>query len=467
MVNRKIILDAYKKGPEAVISLFEETFSKLERRIQELENVSKKNSQNSHKPPSTDGLCKPVTKSLRKPSNRQTGGQLGHKGHTLHLTTAPDHTITYSPTHCTCCNTSLNHESVKGYRIRQIYDLPPIQIEVTEHKVEQKECPHCHSIQEVPFPHTVSRPVQYGPNIKKLIPYLTHYQCISLQRTKEFFQDCFGYSISEGTLVNHTKAFASQLQPFIQEAKEKILQSSVVHFDETGMRVEGKTQWLHTASTPEVTLQHIHEKRGKEAMDAGEILPSFSGIAMHDGWKPYDVYTDCRHVLCNAHLLRDLQGIIDSTGQKWAQQMQKFLTQALALKKQYKGILPEVERKNLVTIYQSILKEQQVSSSEPKKKGKQTPTQNLWNRFFKYDDRILAFLEHPDIPFDNNQAERDIRMTKVKQKVSGTFRSKKGAEFFCQIRSFMSTMKKQKQSVLQAIGQIIETGTVPWNSATS
>ena len=130
--------------------------------------------------------------------------------------------------------------------------------------MEQKECPHCHSIQESQFPSTVPRSVQYGPNIKRLIPYLTHYQCISLQRTKEFFQDCFGYSISEGTLVNHTKAFASQLQPFVQEAKKKILQSSVVHFDETGMRVEGKTHWLHTASTPEVTLQHIHEKRGKK-----------------------------------------------------------------------------------------------------------------------------------------------------------------------------------------------------------
>ncbi|MHB0803587.1 IS66 family transposase, partial [Bacillus thuringiensis] len=326
---------------------------------------------------------------------------MGHKGHTLHLTTTPDHTITNSPTHCTCCNTSLHHEPVKGYRIRQVYDLPPIQIEVTEHKVEQKECPHCHSIQESQFPSTVSRPVQYGPHIKRLIPYLTHYQCLSLKRTKEFFQDCFGYSISEGTLVNHTQAFASQLQPFLQEVKEKILQSSVVHFDETGMRVEKKTQWLHTASTPEVTLQHIHEKRGKEAMDAGEILPSFSGIAMHDGWKPYDVFTDCRHVLCNAHLLRDLQGIIDSTGQKWAKHMQEFLTQALHLKKQYKGILSEVEQETLITIYHSILKEKPVLSAEQKKKRKQTPAQNLWNRFDKYDDRILAFLEHPDIPFDN------------------------------------------------------------------
>ncbi|MGG0324973.1 DUF6444 domain-containing protein, partial [Bacillus mycoides] len=148
MVDRKIILDAYKKGPEAVISLFEETFSKLEKRIQELERASKKNSTNSHKPPSTDGLRKPITKSLRKSSQRSTGGQLGHKGHTLHLTMTPDHTITYSPTHCTCCNTSLHHEPVTGYRIRQVYDLPPIQIEVTEHQVAQKECPHCHSIQE-------------------------------------------------------------------------------------------------------------------------------------------------------------------------------------------------------------------------------------------------------------------------------------------------------------------------------
>ncbi|MDA2639008.1 IS66 family transposase [Bacillus cereus] len=352
----------------------------------------------------------------------------------------PDHTITYSPTHCTWCNTSLHHEPVTGYRIRQVYDLPPIQIEVTEHQVAQKECPHCHSTQESQFPSTVSRPVQYGPHMKRLIPYLTHYQCLSLKRTKEFFQDCFGHSISEGTLVNHTNSFSAQLQPFLQEVKDKILLSPVVHFDETGMRVENKTQWLHTASTPEVTLQHIHQKRGKEAMDAGEILPSFSGIAMHDDWKAYNSYTECRHVLCNAHLLRDLQGIIDSTGQKWAQQMQKFLTQALTLKKQYKGSLP---------------------------KAKQTPAQNLWNRFVKYADRILAFLEHPDIPFDNNQAERDIRMTKVKQKVSGAFRSKKGAESFCQIRSFISTMKKQKQSVLRVIGQVIEIGTIPWNRTTS
>ncbi|WP_439952448.1 IS66 family transposase, partial [Bacillus cereus] len=342
---------------EAVISLFEETFSNLEKRIQELEHASKKNSTNSHKPPSTDGLRKPITKSLRKSSQRKTGGQLGHKGHTLHLTTTPDHMITYSPTHCTCCNTSLNHEPVKRYRIRQVYDLPPIQIEVTEHKVEQKECPHCHSIQKSQFPATVSHPVQYGPNIKRLIPYLMHYQCLSLKRTKEFFQDCFGHSISEGTLVNHTNSFSAQLQPFLQEIKDKILQSPVVHFDETGMRVENKTQWLHTASTPEVTLQHIHQKRGKEAMDAGEILPSFSGIAMHDGWKSYDAYTDCRHVLCNAHLLRDLQGVIDSTGEKWAQQMQEFLTQALTLKKQYKGLLPKAEQENLFTAYQSILKE--------------------------------------------------------------------------------------------------------------
>ncbi|WP_429690955.1 IS66 family transposase [Bacillus mycoides] len=449
VLKKQEILAIYQKGPQAICDFvhhLENQIQDLKGRIEKLENHSKKNSTNSHKPPSTDGLCKPVTKSLRKPSHRPICGQLGHKGHTLCLATNPNHTITHSLTYCTCCHASLNHEPVKGYRIRQVYDLPPIQIEVTEQKVEQKECPHCHSIQEAQFPSTVSRPVQYGPNIKRLIPYLTHYQCISLKRTKEFFQDCFGHSISEGTLVNHTHAFSSQLQSFLQDVKEKILQSSVVHFDETGMRVENKTQWLHTASTPEVTFQHIHQKRGKEAMDAGEILPSFSGIAMHDGWKSYDAYTDCRHVLCNAHLLRDLQGIIDSTGQKWAQQMQEFLTQALALKKQYKGNMPKEERKNLFTAYQFILNEAPFSSSESQKKRMQTPAQNLWNRFVKYSDRILAFLEHPNIPFDNNQAERDIRMTKVKQKVSGTFRSKKGAESFCQIRSFMSTMKKRNYS---------------------
>ena len=185
MVDRKIILDAYKKGPEAVMSLFEETFSKLEKRIQELEHAS-----------------------------------FGNKFRPY------DYVLSYA---LYLFNTSLHHEPVKGYCIRQVYDLPPIQIEVTEHKVEQKECPHCHSIQESKFPSTVSHLVQYGPNIKRLIPYLTHYQWLSLKRTKEFFQDCFGHSISEGTLVNHTNSFSAQLQPFLQEVKDKILPSPVVH----------------------------------------------------------------------------------------------------------------------------------------------------------------------------------------------------------------------------------------------
>ncbi|WP_305927808.1 IS66 family transposase [Bacillus mycoides] len=467
MIKRKIILDAYEKGPEAVISLFEETFRKLEMRIQELENRSKKNSKNSHKPPSTDGFCKPAITSLRKPSHRQTGGQLGHKGHTLRFTETPDHIVVHPLTTCSHCQTSLEQEATAGYRIRQVYDLPPIQLEVTQHEVEQKECPHCHSFQESIFPTTVSQPVQYGPRVKAFVPYLTQYQCLSYKRTRELFQDCFEHTISEGTLVNHNRAFSQQLDPFIQEAKQQILQSPVGHFDETGMRVEKKTQWLHTASTPEVTIQYVHEKRGKDAMDAGEILPSFSGIAVHDGWKPYDIYTDCRHVLCNAHLLRDLQGTLDSTKQEWAQEMKSLLQQAHQLKKHQNGTISGMERQRITSTYQDILKKgQDIQPSitlVPGRKIKHTPAQNLLNRFIKYQDRILAFLDGPHIPFDNNQAERDIRMTKVKQKVSGTFRSQSGADVFSRTRSFISTMKKQKQSVLQAMRQVLETGTVPWS----
>ena len=201
-------------------------------------------------------MCKPITKSLRKPSNRQTGGQLGHKGHTLGLTTAPDHTITHSPTHCTCCNTSLHNEPVKGYRIRQVYDLPPIQIEVTEHKVEQKECPHCHTIQESQFPSTVSRSVQYIV-YKKTDSLFNTLSVHFFATNKRILSRLFWSFYQRRNLSQSYKSFRFSTAPFVQEAKEKILQSLVVHFDETGMRVEGKTQWLHTASTPEVTLQLI------------------------------------------------------------------------------------------------------------------------------------------------------------------------------------------------------------------
>ena len=220
---------------------------------------------------------------------------------------------------------------MKGYRIRQVYDLPPIQIEVTEHKVEQKNA-HIAILSKNPSFLLLSLILYNMVEYKKTDSLFNTLSVHFFETNKRILSRLFWPFYQRRNVSQSYTSFCFSIAAFVQEAKEKILQSSVVHFDETGMRVEGKTHWLHTASTPEVTLQHIHEKRGKEAMDAGEILPTFSGIAMHDGWKPYDVFTDCRHVLCHAHLLRDLQGIIDSTGQKWAQQMQGFLTQALHLK---------------------------------------------------------------------------------------------------------------------------------------
>jgi transposase len=484
-MDRNGILAAYHQGPEAVINLFveihtkqelriheletrnkqlEETIQKLKTHIQELEANRKKNSTNSHKPPSTDGFQKPITRSLRGKTGRLTGGQPGHQGRTLQAVKQPDSIVVHQILRCTCCHTSLKKEPVIGTRKRQVFDLPATKIEVTQHEVEAKVCPHCLAFQEADFPKDVNQFVQYGSRIQALAVYLINYQMLSYSRTAAFFRDQFGQSISEGTLVNMNRTFGKRLPLLEQQLREEILQSPVVHFDETGIRTNGQLQWLHTMSTKDVTLQYVHPKRGKEAMDHIGILPAFSHIAVHDGWNSYFKYEQCRHVLCNAHLLRELQGIYDQTKEEWAQEMIELLRSAKVEKDRSNGRVDVSVLIRIEQAYERILQKgyqlhpDQIEPNPSRGRPKQHPSKNLLDRFTRDRDAILAFLTHEDIPFDNNQAERDIRMAKVKQKVSGSFRSEDGASLFSLTRSLIHTAQKQGKPIFHSIEKLIREG---------
>lgn len=434
----------------------------LEERVKELEAQVGTNSRNSSKPPSSDGLQKPNPKSQRQRSGRKPGGQSGHVGYTLEQVEEPDHLRMHEVGECEHCGASLQEIEAEAIERRQVFDLPLVRVEVTEHQAEIKECPACGKRSRGQFPVGVDHPVQYGPRLKATAVYLNQYQLIPLQRTKEVFWDVFSHGLSEGTLGNATEECFGKLAKVEDAIKAGIRQSEVAHFDETGVRVEAQTQWLHSASTPTLTHYGVHEKRGKEAMEAIGILPFFRGTAVHDHWKPY-FYYDCAHALCNAHHLRELRAVHEQYEQAWGKDMMDLLreakaavatapTQSLREQRQQRGA---IERRYDTIVAQGLLANPPPapSESEPNKRGrkKQSKPKNLLDRLRDYKKQVLAFLSDPFVPFDNNQGERDIRMTKVQQKISGSFRSKHGAQSFCRIRGYIATVRKNNLNVMQAL----------------
>ena len=456
----------YIQQLEAENKQLKETVASLQMEIQKLQATTQKNSSNSHKPPSTDCCKKPITKSLRGKTGRKPGGQIGHKGYRLVPVEAPHHIVTHPISLCSKCQSSLEQEQTVSRKKRQVFDLPSTKIEVTQYESEGKVCSNCLSFEEGQFLPHVTKSVQYGPRIQALVVYLINYQMLSYSRTAAYIRDQFGHTISEGTLVHMNRVFGERLDVFEEKVKSHLLQSRIVHFDETGIRVNRERQWLHTMSTKDINLQVVHTKRGKEAMNEIGVLPQFSGIAVHDGWASYFGYKQSKHILCNAHLLRDLQGIFEQTGEKWAENMKKLLCDAKQLKEQQEGKLSLWDLLEIEQAYEAILQDgatchpPQPEKSTSQKRSKQSPSQNLWNRFVRNKDAILGFLTHADIPFDNNEAERDIRMAKVKQKVSGTFRTEEGARIFCLTRSLIQTAQKQGKPVFHTIEQLIREGTM-------
>ncbi len=467
----KIVLLQSKSVQDLIAEIngyFEQKLSQKDARIQELENQIAKNSKNSSKPPSTDTPYnkpeKPSPKSRRKKTKRQAGGQEGHKGSNLKMVERPDYTKVHKVTTCACCGEDLSSCRVKTIRRRQVYDIPPMKLEVTEHQTETKKCA-CGHINQADFPINVSHYVQYGSRIKGFLTYLQTYQLLPYARTQELIADLFQHNLSTGTLSNTQKQGFEALETFEEQLKALLTLATVAGFDETGFRVLSKCWWLHSCSTDQHAYYQVHEKRGTQAMDAIGILPDFEGVAIHDFWKSYLQYT-CTHGLCNAHLLRELTFIKDRFKQDWAEDLAKLICEMKTTRdkavEQGKTTLTQQELTQYAEKYSTIIKEGfKVNPFTPPKKKKRgrvakTKPLNLLERMRDYKEDIIRFLFDFNIPFDNNFSERDIRMMKLKQKISGCFRSKKGAQYFARIRSYIMTARKQGVNVFDALVDIFE-----------
>jgi transposase len=461
-LTRKQLETLDKVSLITLILQMQEQLAQMARRIQVLEDQLAKNSRNSSKPPSSDGMQKrPAPKSLRGKGKRKNGGQKGHKGETLKMVSEPDHIEKHRVTRCPGCQADLSQAGIKGIEKRQVFDVPPIKLEVTEHQAEIKCCAACQTEVKATFPSAVNQPVQYGSRLQAQAVYLSNYQLLPLARVCELFGDLYGHAPSQAFVLKASHSLAEAIEPSLQAIQAQVKQADVVHCDESGMRVVGKLNWLHVAATDSLTYYAVHPKRGREALRDIGILPNLQGCAMHDGWASYFQFDHCAHALCNAHHLRELRFIFEQYEQTWAVQMFELL---LDIKKKVEATLTEqmsltseclqhYEQQYDDLLRQGFEANPAPEQPTPKKRGrkKQSPAKNLLDRLQKYRAETLAFMSDFRVPFDNNLAERAIRMMKVKQKISGTFRTRIGAEVFCNIRSYISTVRKQGGTVIQAI----------------
>jgi transposase len=478
MISRDEFQILYDQGPDAVYAVLcamQAQIGTLAERVRELEARLNKDSHNSSKPPSSDGLArrpsaaKPAPRSLRPQKGRKPGGQHGHPGRTLSQVEEPDTVLLHAPASCSACGHSLEGAAVVvvSRERRQVFDLPPMRLLVTEHQALECECPDCHVRTKASFPEAVAQPVQYGPALMGLAVYLTEYQLLPLWRTQQLLADLFGSAPCEGTLVSALGTCFETLAPVESAIKESIVQAPVAHFDETGIRVQGRLHWLHVASTPDVastpalTWYARHPKRWREAIRDLDILPRFGGVSVHDAYVSYQSEDyPCSHALCNAHLLRELTGLWETSRQTWTKQMMALLCCLKRAKEAAQAggrqSLEAALLHRFTKVYRQIVERGLRLNPRPEPSGRKGrpargPARSLLERLQTHESAVLRFAFDFQVPFDNNLAERDLRTTKVRLKISGCFRHESGADQFCRIRGYISTLRKQGKDVMGAL----------------
>jgi transposase len=423
-----------------------------------------KDSRNSSLPPSADRRKR--TRSLRERSGRKPGGQVGHPGTTLEIVELPDRLVIHSPQTCRLCGSSLAEGEVARTERRQVHDLPPQRIEVTEHQAQTKVCGQCGTHNKGEFPKGVNAPVQYGAGVKSVAAYLLGYQLLPYDRCAEAMADLFGCHVSPGTLATLLKGCAGELVGPEMLIKEGLRQATVIGADETGLRVSQRQDWVHVSSTDELTLLIHDRRRGAPAINGIDILPRFEGVVVHDGFSSYDQYERCRHAQCNAHILRELNYVIETGKAVWAREIKPLLLEIKAAadeaRESGRTKLPPRQKAEFLRRYDEAVGRAKKLYGKLQRRGRakrrgraESPIRaagrKLACRLEAKREEVLLFMHDFSIPFDNNQAERDLRMLKVRQKISGCFRTENGAEEFCRLRSYVSTMKKQGHRVMDVI----------------
>lgn len=460
-MKSELIQQIYAEGPEAVaavIAQLETEITELRARVQALEDRLAKDSHNSHLPPARD--LPPQPKSLRRPSGRTPGGQPGHAGTTLAWNAQPDREIVHQPTICAGCGAILDAASVVGDRRRQVVDLPPVRLATTEHVAVQRCCAACGHVTQAAFPREARGPISYGPRIRGLAVYLNISQLLPYARIQELLGDLFGSSFAAGTLAQAVADCAAILEGTETAIQRTLQQVDVLHVDETGLRVDGGSSWLHVACTDRLTHYSVQRKRGKAGMEAAGVLPGFTGVAVHDGYHPYGTFP-CAHALCNVHHLRELTFVAEQYQQAWADELKDLLQElqrTVATAREAGQDHLAAPTLTCASARYRHLADVGLAANPPQPKApstpgppKRTPAGKLAEWLGRHELEALLFLHDFRVPFDNNQAERDLRMMKVQQKISGIFRTEIGAAQFARIRGYVSTARKQGYVPLTAL----------------
>jgi transposase len=454
-------LEEWLKASEGKVEELKRQGEEQKEQIEKLEDKQSKDSHNSSLPPSSDRFSR-AKRSLREKSGKKVGGQEGHEGRTLCQVSEPDEVVVQVVEKCEHCQANLQTEPVLQVERRQEWDVPPARLVVREYQAEQKCCPRCGQISRGVFPEWMTAPVQYGPAVGAAGVYLVQQQLLSYERACETMEDLLGVSMSAGTLKSLMARCAKNLVEIEERIKEHLRNVEVRHQDETGFYVEGKRWWMHVTSTKMVTHYGVHPKRGSEALDAIGLMEGFTGTSIHDAFGSYTRYPSCKHGGCNVHILRDLNFQEEQKKQAWAEELATVLLEmkleVAKAKQAGQSRLTDEERSSLLKRYhEAIERGYQANPPDPpstqrtKGRRKQSKARNLLDRLSKKQDIVLRFLDDFAVPFENNLAERDLRMVKVQQKVSGGFRSSEGATAFARIRGYLSTLRKQSLPILSAI----------------